>query len=274
MKKIIALVLAALLLLAGCASQNGSDAGQTDPNTTTTEPEEVPMKKTTLSFDSFDGGGPSYTAIMEDDSIVSFEKTVEYGREDHAEIDGAAFTVTFTFTGLKPGTTGLTVEERSPIAGNFDRSYTVTVAEDLTVTVEALGVVDLDAPEDPLRPIPTLVIAVGNTAFYAALEDTPAAEALTEALSQEPITVDLHGYTGFEKMGALPWALPQSDEKACTTNPGDVMLFQGDQIAIYYDSMIWDYTRLAKIEDVTKQELLEAFGNGDVTVTLWIEWSE
>ena len=56
--------------------------------------------------------------------------------------------------------------------------------------------------------------------------------------------------------------------------PGDVILYQGNQITIYYDKNTWDFTRLAKIEGVTKEDLLDVFGESDVTVKLWVEWSE
>ena len=53
-----------------------------------------------------------------------------------------------------------------------------------------------------------------------------------------------------------------------------MILYQGDQITIYYDVNTWSFTRLAKIGNVTKEELLEAFGDGDVTVRFHLEWSE
>ena len=71
----------------------------------------------------------------------------------------------------------------------------------------------------------------------------------------------------------MPWSLPENDEQI-TTEPGDVILYQGDQISIYYDENTWNLTRLAKINDVTREELLEAFGDGSAAVTFWVEWSE
>ena len=53
-----------------------------------------------------------------------------------------------------------------------------------------------------------------------------------------------------------------------------MILYQGDQITVYYDENTWNFTRLAKIGSVTREELLEAFGEGNVTVTFWTEWSE
>jgi len=87
------------------------------------------------------------------------------------------------------------------------------------------------------------------------------------------VELELHDYGSFEKVGPLPWDLPRNDE-SITTVPGDVILYQGNQITIYYDENTWNFTRLAKIGNVTKDELLEVFGPGNVTVTCWIEWNE
>ena len=124
-----------------------------------------------------------------------------------------------------------------------------------------------------IQPVPTLAIEAGDRIFYADLEDNSSAEAFIEQLSRAPVTLELHDYGSFEKVGPLPWALPRNDE-TITTEPGDVILYQGDQITIYYDENTWSFTRLAKIGSVTRDELLEALGPGDVTVRMWIEWSE
>ena len=56
--------------------------------------------------------------------------------------------------------------------------------------------------------------------------------------------------------------------------PGDIILYQGNQICVYYDENTWNFTRLAKINYVTKEDLLKTLGEGDVTVSFWLEWSE
>ena len=235
-----------------------------------TTPEESMGNTAVLEFESFDGGGPDFTAILEDASIVSVRKSIEYSDPNHAELNGAGYTVTFTFTGSKAGKTGMKMEERSPIAGNYDRTYTLTVADDLSVSIEALEVVDLDAPNDSIQSAPVLAILVGDQLFHADLEDNSSAEALAEKLRQEPLTLELHDYGGFEKVGDLPWALPRNDESV-TTVPGDIILYQGKQITIYYDENTWDFTRLARIDNVTKESLLRFLGSGSVTVTFRIE---
>ncbi len=126
---------------------------------------------------------------------------------------------------------------------------------------------------DVIAPVPELVIEAGGKTFYADLEDNSSAEAFIEQLSSGPVTIELHDYGSFEKVGPLPWDLPRNDE-SITTQPGDVILYQGNQITIYYDENTWEFTRLAKIPGVTGNDLLEAFGEGNVSVTFSIEWSE
>ncbi len=148
-------------------------------------------------------------------------------------------------------------------------------SEFLYVTVEdGDRFLPCDTPvTDPIAPVPVLVIEAGGRTFYAALEDNSSAQALTERLSAEPITVDMQDYGGFEKVGPLPWELPRNDAQI-TTKPGDVILYQGSQITVYYGENTWSFTKLASIGGVTGAELQEAFGSGGVSVTFRIEWSE
>lgn len=126
---------------------------------------------------------------------------------------------------------------------------------------------------EAIKPVPVLVIDVNGKLFYANLEDNSSAQALVEKLNPGPITVDMHDYGNFEKVGPLPWKLPRNDERI-TTVPGDIILYQGDQITIYYDENTWSFTRLARIGNATRAELLSALGSGDVSVTFYLEWSE
>ena len=206
----IAIVMVALLfvsVLIGCTSQDpaspssGSSYTWDGEITTETEPE-ADMKKTTLSFDSFDGGGPSFSATADDPSILSWTQKSKYHDPNHEKMNGAGFTVTFTFTGTKPGSTTLLIEERSPIAGNYDHIYAVTVAEDLSVSLVWTETRDLSDPA--VEPVATLAIEVGDKLFYAALEDNSSAKALVEMLSEGPVSLELHDYGNFEKVGPLP----------------------------------------------------------------------
>nr|MCR5773737.1 rhodanese-like domain-containing protein [Lachnospiraceae bacterium] len=94
----------------------------------------------TLTFETFDGGGPEFRALIDDPEIVAYDQTRYYGDKDHDNNTGSSCTVEFSFTGLKPGKTKMRIEERSPIADNLDREYDVSVGDDLKVTVEEISV--------------------------------------------------------------------------------------------------------------------------------------
>ena len=116
-------------------------------------------------------------------------------------------------------------------------------------------------------------ITAGETVFTAVFSDNSSAEAFKKLLAEEPLTVDMHDYGSFEKVGEIGGTLPRNDEQI-TTEPGDVILYLGTSITIYYDTNSWNFTRLGKIQDATKEDLLAALGNGNVTVTFSLEKSE
>ncbi len=109
-------------------------------------------------------------------------------------------------------------------------------------------------------------IKVGDKILTATLAENSSAEALKELLSENDITINMSDYGNFEKVGSLGTSLPTNDERI-TTEPGDLILYQGNSITIYYDKNTWSFTRLGKIDDVTQSELKEILGEGDVTVT-------
>ncbi|MBQ2347401.1 MAG: hypothetical protein II388_03385 [Clostridia bacterium] len=114
-----------------------------------------------------------------------------------------------------------------------------------------------------------LKISVNGKELTATLEDNSSAQALTELLKQGNITVDMSDYGNFEKVGNLPQSLPKNDEKI-TTVPGDIILYQGNKITIYYAENTWDFTKLGHINNITQEELKTLLGDGDVTVSLSI----
>lgn len=112
-------------------------------------------------------------------------------------------------------------------------------------------------------------ITIGDTVFTATLADNSSANALKEMLLQEPLIIDMHDYGNMEKVGPIGTSLPTNDEHI-TTGPGDIILYQGNSMVIYYDTNTWNFTCLGKIDNVTQAELLEAMGSGDVTATVTI----
>lgn len=128
------------------ASQKLADMGYTRvyefggiltwPGEVVTEAAPAAPQTASLRFDSFDGGGPEFSVEIADPELVSCVCSRSYVSADHEDVDGAGYTVTFTFTGLRPGQTTATVQARSPIAENFDAVYAVTVDDRLNVALE------------------------------------------------------------------------------------------------------------------------------------------
>ena len=111
-------------------------------------------------------------------------------------------------------------------------------------------------------------VQVGSSTFTAALEENEAVDALVDMMEQDPVTIQMSDYSGFEKVGPLGTSLPTSNQQT-TTQAGDIVLYQGNQIVMFYGSNSWSYTRLGHIADLTGWE--EALGSGDVTVTFSLE---
>lgn len=112
-----------------------------------------------------------------------------------------------------------------------------------------------------------LYITVGNTTLTATMVDNVATQALATALKESPISYEATDYGNFEKVGPLGRSLPTANEQT-TTQAGDIVLYNGNQIVIFYGSNSWSYTRIGKIDNVTQSELQTILGEGNCTITL------
>lgn len=115
-----------------------------------------------------------------------------------------------------------------------------------------------------------LTMMIDDTAVEVDWEDNESVSALRELADDHPLTVQMSRYGGFEQVGALGTSLPNADQQT-TTQAGDIVLYSGDQIVVFYGSNSWAYTRLGHIADKTEEEMAELLGNGDVVVTLSVE---
>ena len=112
-------------------------------------------------------------------------------------------------------------------------------------------------------------LTISGTTLPVLIEDNVATRALVAALREGAITYTARDYGGFEKVGALGRSLPTSDTDIIT-QAGDVILYNGDNIVLFYGSNSWSYTRLGKIQYKSLDELksfLKA-GGGNISVTL------
>lgn len=117
-----------------------------------------------------------------------------------------------------------------------------------------------------------LNITIDGKTLPVILVENEATRTLVAALQESPITYEADDYGGFEKVGALGRSLPTSNQQI-TTEAGDVILYSGNQIVLFYGSNTWSYTRLGRIQYTTLDELksfLKA-GQGRISVTLSAE---
>ena len=110
---------------------------------------------------------------------------------------------------------------------------------------------------------------IGETPVTVAWEDNASVDAL-KTLAAEGLTIDMSMYGGFEQVGSIGQSLPRDDQQT-TTASGDIVLYSGNQLVVFYGSNSWAYTRLGHITDQTPAQMKELLGNGDVTVTLSVE---
>ena len=101
----------------------------------------------------------------------------------------------------------------------------------------------------------------------ATLYDNSSSRALVELIQKAPVTIDMHDFSNFEKVGDLPVTLPRNDTPT-NTDAGDLILYLGKRFVIYYDKNSWDFTPLGKVDGVTKAELKKILGEGNVTAVL------
>ena len=248
MKRFLLFIL--LLILLGCTEKapDGRDA--------------------VLTFHSFQGGGPGYTATIANSAVASV--TVFEGAPSKKDSDGAGFDVTVRVTGKQPGATTLLIEQRSPLGGNCDILYDVTVDEAFDVLLEKRSETDLDAMTEPGA---VLVLETEYALLYPVWADNAAVRALYDALQRNVCEIETDPACDFARIGTLPFALPASDE-AIEGLPGDVLLYGGNRFAVLYAAHTENGTLLGRIDNLTAEELATVLSAGDATVRLYLEWYE
>lgn len=105
-------------------------------------------------------------------------------------------------------------------------------------------------------------VTIGEQSFTATLEDNAATHELVKMMEKEPISINMDDYSGFEKVGSLGKSLT-TDNRQITTQAGDIVLYSGNQIVMFYGSNSWSYTKIGTIDDLSGWE--EALGKGSVT---------
>ena len=117
-----------------------------------------------------------------------------------------------------------------------------------------------------------LYLTINGVTHSATMVDNSSTQALVTALQNANIVYEAHDYGNFEKVGSLGQSFPQNNEDINTV-PGDLILYQGSNLCIYYDTNSWDFTRIGRLDDMTQAQIKTWVnaGGGNVTVTLSLQ---
>ena len=126
------------------------------------------------------------------------------------------------------------------------------------------------AAEDEAIGDRSMTMKIGDTKVNVDWEDNQAVEALRNMAEDGDVTIQMSMYGGFEQVGSIGQSLPR-DDKQTTTSSGDVVLYSGNQMVVFYGSNSWSYTRLGHISDKNTEDMTDLLSNGDVTITISIE---
>ena len=117
--------------------------------------------------------------------------------------------------------------------------------------------------EETQKAEDTMRLLIGETEVPVTWENNVSVEALKEL---SPVTIQMSMYGGFEQVGPIGQSIVRNDVQT-ETSYGDIVLYSGNQIVIFYGSNSWAYTRLGHV-DLSQQEMKEMLGSGDVAITL------
>ena len=168
--------------------------------------------------------------------------------------------------------------------GRFDPKGEATRAEVATILMnQGASAIPEKTPEPTPAPTPELTpepthtqetedthmiqMKINDEVVTVDWQDNASVTALREKLKSGPLTISMNPYGGFEQVGSLGFSLPRNDVQT-TTAPGDIVLYSGNQIVLFYGSNSWSYTRLGKLSGLSNEEITTMLSGDGVTVTL------
>ena len=158
-------------------------------------------------------------------------------------------------------------QEKEPVTLTASEdTETVNEAGEVTTESEA-GETEIVQDNEPEQEAETMVLAINGEVVSVEWEDNESVEALMDLVSKEPLSIQMSMYGGFEQVGSIGTSLPRNDIQT-TTEAGDIVLYSGDQIVVFYGSNSWAYTRLGRITDKNEDELAKMLGKEDVTISI------
>ena len=113
----------------------------------------------------------------------------------------------------------------------------------------------------------TLKLFINDEEIPVTWEENESVKAVNNLAESSPIIIDMSMYGGFEQVGSIGQSIPRND-KQMTTSAGDIVLYSGNQLVIFYGSNSWAYTKLGHIDNKSEEELGRLLGSGNVTITV------
>lgn len=154
--------------------------------------------------------------------------------------------------------------------GNTEIPDGDTTTPDGDTTTPGGDTVTPEQPEenqDDENTVISMYIYINENKLEAELAENAATQALVEILEERDIIYTARDYGGLEKVGDTGIDFPTQNERI-TTTVGDIMLYNGSQIVIFYGQNTWSYTRLGRIEGYTANSLRQLLGSGNKEVRL------
>ena len=156
------------------------------------------------------------------------------------------------------------IPEEKLNAAMVNDGKTLTISDATTIQKKLAELIDRFPVEEETDE---MKMFINSTSVTVEWEDNESVATLKEAVKANPITIQMSMYGGFEQFGSLGINLTRNDTRI-TTKSGDVILYSGNQMVVFYGSNTWAYTRLGHITDKTQAELATLLSNGNVTVIL------
>ena len=161
------------------------------------------------------------------------------------------------------------VDESVNVTNEESSSEALSSEEQKTESEEITGS-DSEVQTAEEEAVKTLQMKIADTVVEVAWEDNESVEALRKLCEEEPLTIEMSMYGGFEQVGSIGSNLPRNDVET-TTSAGDIVLYSGNKMVVFYGSNSWAYTRLGHITDQDEAGMAQLLSNGDVTITVSLE---
>lgn len=98
-------------------------------------------------------------------------------------------------------------------------------------------------------------------------EDNDSVKAIKEIVKNGSLTITTHQYGGFEQVGEIGQSIV-SNNVQMTTEPGDIVLYNDNNIVIFFGNNSWSYTKLGKIKNKDLSELKELLDKNNVIIKI------